>query len=498
VSSVLSSIEGGAVGGATAIAVGAGLEPLIEPGKQEIWANNAFRVLEAGILARLVAQGLVEFDPAAAQAERSGYDANKFRGMVELEKAGPPVAEALTLRRRDRITAAQFEHALSKAQVEPQYWPALKELVDERLDPPVIALAIVRGIINDPGFLPVGPPTTEGKVKAFPVSTVDALNEAASSGYNRERLFVETAIAGRPMSPESAASAVFRSIIEKVDYQRAIAEGDLRNEWAEAIFDTARQILTANNYAELQLRGFLTLDERRLQTDKHGMSHADSDLLYDLLGRSIPVHQITTGLARGGVFEAPSTGIPKSYLQSLQRGNLRPEYYDLAYANRYTMPSAFVIRALLTGGAITAAQGETLFLESGWKPSLAKQVAEFYGKPTTGGAGSYVTKADTQLWNTTHRTFVARESGVTQARANFAILGIARAEQDEIITRWQAERDLTRKQLTPAQIKKAYAKVVKNEATGQPWTLDDAISALVNQGYSVEGATQYLDIPPTR
>ena len=119
-SNVLSSIEGGAIGGATAIAVGAGLEPEVEPGKQEIWHANPYKVLEAGILARLVAQGIVGVDQAADQAQRSGLDRNKFNALVQIELAGPPVAEALNLRRRGRITPAQFEHALTKAQIEPR------------------------------------------------------------------------------------------------------------------------------------------------------------------------------------------------------------------------------------------------------------------------------------------------------------------------------------------------------------------------------------------
>src|SRR5205823_801112 len=144
----------------------------------------------------------------------------------------------------------------------------LADLVDERLSAQVMALAIVRGLVPDPGILPVGPPSAVGKVPAFPVFNVDPVTEAQAQGFDLDRLSILAGIAGRPMGPESAASATFRKIIEKVDYQRAISEGDVRNEWAEAIFETARQILTSNQYAELQLRGFLTEAERVAQTDK--------------------------------------------------------------------------------------------------------------------------------------------------------------------------------------------------------------------------------------
>jgi hypothetical protein len=61
-----------------------------------------------------------------------------------------------------------------------------------------------------------------------------------------------------------------------------------------------------------------------------------------------------------------------------------------------------------------------------------------------------------------------------------------------VLAIWQAERDLTRKQLTAAQVVKAYKKSVRNPATGQPWTLDEARTRLVQMGYSVSDATTLL------
>jgi hypothetical protein len=495
VSSVLSSIEGGAVGGATAIAVGAGLEPTIEPGKQEVWANNAYRVLEANILARLVAQGLVGFDPAAEQAKRTGFDANKFRGLVELAKAGPPVAEALNLRRRDRITAEQFEHALSKAQIEPQYWPALKELVDERLDPAVIALAIVRGIMKDPGFLPVGPPSAVGKVPAFPTSPLDTTAEAASSGVNLERLFVETAIAGRPMGPEAAASAVFRDILERVDFDRAIAEGDVRNEWANAIFQTARQIPSVADYVNARIRGWISEAEMNAGTARHGMSAEDTHLLYLRTGRPAAPGQMATAAARG--IDGPD-GVPmnrEQFLKGIAESDIRPEWGPMLWESRFLYPPLFQLTRLVQGGAIDADTAAEWARKDRYPPEVVTALHSYWTQTGTSGADPHVARAETQLWSALHRSFVARETNVTQARANMTTLGIPRDDQTTILNLWQAERDLIRRQLTPAQIKKAYRKASQNAATGAPWTRDEAVAALVSEGYSVQTANDYLDIP---
>src|SRR5262249_47526034 len=154
-----------------------------------------------------------------------------LEALVYLALEAPSVHEALELRRRGRIKDEQLRHALAKAGIEQQYWPALLELIDERLSPEIVAEAIQRGIMPDPGFLPVGPPTAEGNVKAFPVANIDPLDEAASSGINRERLFALTALIGNPVGPDTAARALFRGIITEDDFGRAIAEGRTRNEW---------------------------------------------------------------------------------------------------------------------------------------------------------------------------------------------------------------------------------------------------------------------------
>src|SRR5207249_627895 len=122
--------------------------------------------------ARLVAQGALDIDVAKPLARREGFNADQFNRLVYLSQAAPDLALTLELWRRGQFgdptkgpAVALVEHALAKAQIERQYWEPIKELFGERLAPPVIALAIVRGIMKDPGFLPVGPPTTEGKVK---------------------------------------------------------------------------------------------------------------------------------------------------------------------------------------------------------------------------------------------------------------------------------------------------------------------------------------------
>lgn len=416
------------------------IQPVVESARQTAWSNNRVRVLTPGLNAALVAQGAISLDQGRGQAHLEGYNDDKFDGLVQLALRAPTYGEAQDLKRRNKITLDQLRHSFAKAQIEEQYWDALADLVDDRLSAQAVALGIIRSLIADPGFFPVQLTTTGGKVPSYPVSTIDPIAEAAASGFNEERLRVMVGSIGRPPGPGEGARALFRNLIERPDFNRLILEGDTRPEWAETFLDINREILTAGQYAELQLRGFLTAPERIAETDKHGMSKGDSDLLYNLLGRSIPVHQITTGFARGGTFEGPIDTIPKAYLQSLQRGNLRPEYYNLAYANRFSMPSAFVIRALLTDGAITEAEGEQIFLEIGWPPDLAKAVAKAYAPTgTVAKLNPFVKSQQTRLVTAMHTAAVKRGVARPALEQYLTPLVPDLADRDAIFQLWADE-----------------------------------------------------------
>jgi len=353
----------------------------------------------------------------------------------------------------------------------------------------------VRGIVPDAGTMPGALPTKADRLELPPQLNLNTLREAEAHGYDPERFAALVARSGLAMAPVMAAQANFRGILTDNDYLLTIARGDLYPAYADAVKAVARQILTSNQYAELELRGFLDRDRRRQLTDQHGMSHPDSDLLYDLLGRSIPVHQVVTGEARGGAYNGAHDQIPEAFLSSLQRGNLRPEYYNLAYANRYSYPSAFFFRLLIEKGTLSADQANQAFLELGWSPYWARTIADALAPAGGPVADPHVVKAQNQLWTTTHRSYVARESTAADARERFDLLGIPAGAQATVLELWNSERDLIRKQLTPAQIKRAVKGGVVNPATGVAWTHLDALQALLERGYSQADAEVFLDEP---
>jgi hypothetical protein len=471
------------------------LSPALESVRQQAWKLHSVRIPETAELAAAVAQEKLDLAQAEEWAARNGFSPDVFGTLVTIARTAPDVGTAMQAWRRGEIDLGGFNLVLARHGIDGQWWQALQALKLQLLSPGELAAAIHRGLVPDPGLLKGEQPTGPFKVEAYPVYDIPTLDEAAGSGFDRDRLGVLVGLQGLPMGTHEAAQAYFRGIITHGDYVRAFNESNSRNEWAEAVLGYSRQIPTARDFLENALRGYRTLDEAISGAALHGMTPEHATMIYQNQGRPMTVANITKALARGGKFQPEPGEIKDPYQASIVEGSIKPAYYDLLKALRYSYPSAFFMRGLVQSGHLTAAEFEQYGLEQGWRPDLAKKIADSLAPTTTTASDPHIGKAQTQLWNTTHSSYVNREISDTQARNALGTAGVQSSALGAVLSLWQAERDLVRKQLTPAQVKKALAKGSRNAATGQPWTRDEALAWLVAAGYSANDANDFLDIP---
>jgi hypothetical protein len=430
----------------------------------------------------------------ADEAAHDGYDGSRFAYLYNLQLTAPGTGELLNLLRRDDEVGIDFAHGLRKAALETQWDAALENLRWQRISATDLAYMVVRGIVPDAGTLGSSLPTAGDRLTLPPQHSLNTLLEAQRTGWDADRFAMLVQRSGLAMAPVMAAQAFFRGILTRNDYALTIARGDLYPSFADPVLQVSRQILTAGEYAELQLRGFLTQTERRNLTAQHGMTDANSDLLYDVQGRAPSIRQVYTGLARGATYDGNPTTIPEPYLSAAQRGNLRPEWYSIAFENRYSLPSAYVTRSLLQDGAIDQARGQSILEHSGWPPDLAQLVSEHYSAGGTVGTDPHVTKAETRLWTTMQTSYISGETQASDLGPGFHALGVPPAAQATITGLWDTTRDIERKQLTAAQVKKAASEGVTNPATGAPWTNADAVARLMSMGYSAADAATFMQL----
>ena len=480
-----SRLFSGVFGVGVGIAAADAVQPVVEVARQDAWKANANRVLTPDQLAALLAQGLISAGTAVDHASRNGYSSDKLDALAQLAMHAPGIPEALNLWRRGEIDEAQFRHALRKANLEPQYDAALELLKDDRLSPEVVALAIVRGLIADPGILPVAPPTGTGTVPAFPVFPIPAVKESEAGGFDLARLSVLTGIAGRPMSPEAAASAFFRSIIDRVDYDRAVSESDVRNEWRDAILEQQRAIVHPAEAAGLRLKGWVTQAEAEALGAKWGASPETMQQLFLERGRPATVKETFRAYARGAELAGFAGDPVGAERRAVEESDIRPEWADILIADAPNYPSLFQLNRLVASAAITAAQAADWARKSGYAAEVVTALEAYWSKPSAAGTGSWTKRAQTQLWSSTHRGFMKGDVDEAAATGALDVLGLTAAEVTTVLDLWTVERAQTRRDLTQAQVLKLFRKAI--------WTRVQAEDWLIAEGMATTDANALLD-----
>jgi hypothetical protein len=189
-----------------------------------------------------------------------------------------------------------------------------------------------------------------------------------------------------------------RGAMEASDVQRGIAESNLRNEYQDVALLLARRLLTPHEYVEAQIRGYIDEDARRAGTRLHGMTDADSDLLFLNSGRPLVAHQITTGLARGAKFEPLPGELTDPYDAAVHESSVHPSYYEIWKANKYTYPPLFQLTNLVKANAISADVAADWATKNGLAPEVVTAMHTFWA------GSSSTTTAKKKLSNATIRS----------------------------------------------------------------------------------------------
>jgi hypothetical protein len=476
-----SILFGGAIGAAARTAI----EPQIEPARQLAWSNNRNRILELGELAELVAEGLVSEADVDDLVKRNGYELDSLRAIVATRLAAPELGTLLTARRRRDITAAEFDDGLAKLKIKPEFRPAIRQLLDARLSPADVANAVQQGFVPNAGLLPDDPGGSPPFTPPVELVDIDTLEEFQAGGVPPARARVLAELVGLPPGPMELLEMWRRGIITETAVEHGIREGHTKTKWTSALKALRHPVLSARDYAELWLRGWLTEAEAKAGGELTGYLPRDMELLYLNRGRPATTHQVHIGYARGGTYQGENLTEREAFARAVRNSNIRTEYTDILWAGRFTYPSAFVVRALAQDGTFNEAQTRNILLESGWRDDYAALAAGKWAGGGTSTGGKWADRSRSQAWSTIHSSFTSRQVDESEARAALELLGIPFAEVETILDVWNIEAAFVRRELTPAQVKAAYKKA--------NYSRDVAIAELEERGYSFADAGTYLD-----
>jgi hypothetical protein len=492
----LGNTVGEAAAFAAGIAVGPLLAPLLRALESETWAQYPDMPIAAQTMAQGVAEHKIDPGVGAKEALLTGFSGDAFKTLVDIVKTSPGVAEGLTLIRRGQLTPDDFLTVLQKAGLEDQWIAAYQKISANGLTfehvplpAPDVALGMVRNNVRnqDSAGAPIFPPgldSTGSTIAQHPPPDIDPQAEAEMSGYDLERFTVLANNVGLPPGVIEGLSMLNRGYITEADFALLIEQSDTRIAWGPALLKLARMILTPHEYAELRLRNWITDPEMYAGTALHGLTTDDTDLLLKNIGRPLAVHQVTTGLARGGTFPGVYANVPSPFKEAIAESNIREEYSELAYANRYTLPSAFVLKALATAGDLTFDETHTLLLETGWPPDLAESVAKVWTTPAATTTTAPTKSATTSAIKAVGKAYIAGNTTQATAEAELTSLGEDPSTFAGLFAAWDVNRKATLQGKTNVQIRNLYRNLGLTEAEG--------VSILEDRGLSAADATAYL------
>lgn len=502
---------GKTIGDTAAFAGGAAIARTLHPGLQaltnETWAKFPEVPLDPATAAQVVAEDVEQLAWGAAEAAQHGVDGDRFGALLGEVLNAPGLPQLFEAWRRDLIDDQAFEHGLRKAKLETRWDAPLRALKRQLLSLSDLANARQQGF-------------------------VDEARQVADSGHlglDADDAQVLFELAGLPLGVETMQQALNRGLVDRAAFDQAIREGHTKTKYTDLARALANPLLSADEYATLHLKGWIDEAAMHAGGALHGFTPAQMDQKYLEKGRPISPTQAYTAWAREAPGPYGGTFDEADFTKAIAQSDIRPEYAPVLWHNRFNYPSLFQMRQLVSSGAIDRATALDILHKERYPDELATKMVGGWLKGAGGSAkaetatavlteyeGRFVTRSDAlsaleQLGyaadvaehelhladarrvkkyrdaalSRIHAVYVAHKIDEATAAADVDRLGVVPPARDLLLELWAFERDVNVSVLTPAQIKRAFVKGVKDRA----W----ALAELDDRNYSTEDANTLLD-----
>jgi hypothetical protein len=491
---------GRTIGDASSFAIGGAIEKTIDPVLQELtntsWtatvASGIAMPLEASDAAAIVAEDVEARSWGLTQAHQGGHSTDQFDALVGEAQEAPAVSELFTLWRRGLVTDAQFTHGLRKAKLETLWDTPLKGLKSVLLSPSELANARQQGFID----------------------AADQRSQAGQQGVAAGAADIQFELAGLPPGAAEAQSLLNRGLIDAAEFAQMIREGHTKSKYVGVLEQARAAVLHATDYAGLRIRGWITAEESYAGGALTGYSPAQMDQLFLNRGRPATPAQMFRAIRRGTANRA-------DFDRAIKQSDIRPEYADQIWSAVPTYPPLFQISRLVGDGSISVATAVDWASKNGMAEDAIAALQASWSKGSSAGAkeataanlraeyeGLYISRAELlaaleklgysagdaedlanlgdaarvksyrdRVVTAIYKAFLAHQLTDAQARAALSDDGIDGAAVGNLLTLWTRELNLTRHELTQAQIVAAYRRAVLTQAQALQELQDRGLSA---------------------
>lgn len=493
-------------------AIGAAAAPYFSQLEQDVNARTPVAPLSPSDLADAVVRNYQPLAEAAAEAAKSGVNAERFAELVRMAAEAPAPQQLAEALRRGLIDAAgtgadstSFQQGIAEGHLADKWTDVIKNLAKQWPTPVDALAAQLKG--------------------AFDAATGKALYEklGGDTQFYDWLLFAN----GNAPTPDEAAVMARRGVIpwdgtgpDVVSFHQAFLEGPWRDKWEPAYKAVAVQWPTPAAALAAQLKGAFSGDEGKALYERLGGDPQFYDWLLFSEG-SAPTPNEAADMARRGIIPQKGTGPDAvTYEQAFLEGPWRNKWQDAFWQYSQFIPTAREVITLLKDGAVdkvTAAQWmkragaddattaafiaeadtETLSSYKGLTQSAVLNM--YYNRLISADDATSILeslhvspqavplmlayadlqRAIAQQNNAINRVgtlYAARKITAQTAKQSLITLQVPAAALDDIMATWELENSINVKLLTPTQIVDAWEYGIMTEG--------EALTELGNIGYT--------------
>lgn len=451
--------------------------------------------------ALLRAKGVISEDQGRSEAAGGNLDGSHFDALVDAAQERPAVGEVLNMWLKDEIDENAVNAAFTHHGIPQFWWGPLKAMRRTFLSGADLALANLRGIIDD--------------------TTMNGYAKQIGIDENDMQVLIDNT--GEPPGIMEMLFLYRRGLIDRDRLTRAIRQSRIRNEWVDAVIDLRFAPMTTADAARAVVEGYMSPDDGAQIAEQNGLMAEHWPLILESWGRPLSHEQMLTLMHRGQATR-------DEVVQAMKESDIKDKYIDKAIElGRALIPERMIVQAL-SHNVMTHQEAHTALTERGYNDNDAEVLLKLGGAErvstqhaltradilamysdalmTRASAETHLTKlgythddavsllnlqdvkAQAAQRRTTQRGIeaalqahrISEQEAVTQLIA----AGIDAAQARALAAEWLKQRGQATRTLTEAQ--------VVNAAADQIITAQQAYDRLRAMGYSQADATILLEL----
>jgi hypothetical protein len=481
---------GSAVSNSAGYAVGGAVLPTLEPLTQDLanvtWALHRVKPLPLNAAAVAALRGYWTDEQAAQEAGYTGYDGGRFDLAQRLAGTTPPLESLLDLRRRGVIADAGLVEGLQQSGMLPGWRDRFRELLHVLPSVTDMVRFAVREVY-DPG--------QRAALQLDAELPGAFLADAERIGLSPEEAGKYWASHWELPSYEQGVQMLFRGAISQAQFDGLLKALDYAPVWRPRLLQIARRIPPLDDMIRFAVREVYdprAVAELGLDTDfptafatdaaLHGMDAERARHYWRAHWRLPSAQQGSRMLWRGEITEPQLDGLLKAL-------DYPPLWRERLANIARIVPGRIDLKRMLRHEVLTRAEVKAGYRRLGYAEPDAEAMTQIAEAEVGAGdaASTWLGRARSRLYTVAHNEYLDGSIGEAQAATLLGRIGAPQNERAAIVSLWDAENEVSRLELTPAQLKRA-AKVGPPDGL----TRDDALQRLIDKGMSADDAEVFL------